>query len=276
MNYEKTWQNAISDHPDFEISELGWEQHVLIDHSKNLVYRYPRHLKAEHKLKNEVGILKILNKIKFNVDIPILLKHTDSYTVYKYIPGEVLTSDLINNLSDHRIQQIGKALGEFLATLHSVPKSILQQKFYKQTISLIDYYRDHLKDSEILRQNRKIDKFLQEISKNYIELVVHGDLHGKNMVINPKTKKLVGIIDFSELEVGDPHQDFRKIFMSDERLLASAVHKYQELTTRTLSINKIMTWAYVNEFANLAHFYNQPENLTYKRAYQNLKKWGQI
>ncbi len=276
MNYQTNWQKATKSHPNFEISELGWEQHVLIDHSKNLVYRYPKHLKAQQKLEDEVSVLKTLKSVKFNVQIPIIVDHTANYSIYKYIPGQVLTDEVLNSLDKTHIEEIGQELGKFFAILHSLPISIIDQKIHKQKLSLNDYYRDRLYNSEILRQNRKIDKYLQEISKSDINVVVHGDLHGKNIVINPLDKKLVGIIDFSELEIGDPHQDFRKIFMTDSRLLEPAVRQYSKLTDLELSRSKIKAWAYINEFANLAYFNDKPHNLTYIRAYQNLKKWDLI
>ncbi len=84
------------------------------------------------------------------------------------------------------------------------------------------------------------------------------------------------MIDLSEMEIGDPHQDFRKLFMTDPRLLEPSVNSYHQNGGSRLNIETVKTWAYVNEWANLCHFADTPSNPTYQRALRHLRMWEQI
>ena len=281
-NYTKAWQKAIGgkeNNPRYEIVEHGWEQHVLVDHQTQTVYRYPRTQNAANKLHDEVDILKSLNKLDLPVKIPIMKKHYTGHASYKYVEGNVLDEKILNLLSDQDFLRIGKKLGEFLATLHKADLSIVERRQNKQTMSLLEYYSKRVDSAEsksIYYQQAKADLASLIKQKTDQLVTVHGDLHGLNMVIDPYKKELLGVIDFSEVEIGSPNQDFRKIFMADSRLLKPAINSYRQFSDNILNENIIKLWAYVNEWANLCYFYDQTKHTTYKRAYRHLKKWNKI
>lgn len=277
--FNQHWKSAKQTHPDagFEVVEHGWEQHVLVDHPNNLVYRYPRNQNAANKLADEVAVLRELHKLQFNVAFPILREHTDDYTVYDYIPGDVLSDEVIGKLSHDQITTIGHDLGIFLSILHTANPEIVDKKLTKQSTSLYEYYArkiEHAKGMDYYNHVR--DLLLSIASEESDQVVVHGDLHGLNIVINPDNKNLAGVIDFSELELGNRHQDFRKPFMADSRLLDPAIQAYKSSCGIELSREKIVAWAYVNEWANIAYFKDQPNHPTYIRAHKHLRRWHQL
>jgi aminoglycoside phosphotransferase (APT) family kinase protein len=281
--YEETWQKARqqAEAQGLLIVETGWEQHVIIDEAKGLVARYPRHASAAAKLDDEVTVLKMLHKIDFDVLIPVMKEHLPTHSVYEYIPGDVLSDACLAKLSPDDFSDIGQGLGAFLATLHQAPPSLVEQKKTKQTMSLITYYSDRIRNSSppsgIKGQALEcLEKLHEYVSTEHLQVVVHGDLHGLNMVINPDTKKLVGIIDFSEVELGDPHQDLRKVYMTKTDLLDPAIRGYQRVSGHTLDREHIVMWALVNEWSNVCHFWGQDTQITYKRAYDNLQSWGYL
>ncbi len=269
-------QRALAD--GLKIVEHGWEQHVIIDEPNGLVYRYPRHQDASNKLADEVALLRTLNQSEWTVRIPFLRHHTNQYSVYDYIPGSVVDSKVARLLSDNETANLGHDLGLFLAQLHGVSTKIIEEKMTKQTMSLLNYYCQRINHGKKSEFYKKACQDLDQIIGHpaVAHTVVHGDLHGLNMVIDSKTKQLVGVIDFSELEIGDPHQDFRKLFMTDERLLAPSLEKYGDVTGKKLSEEIVKAWAYVNEWANVCFYYQTPSNPTYRRAYGHLKKWSRL
>lgn len=277
-HFDQDWTQAIKSHPGlrFEIVEHGWEQHVLVDHEKNLVYRYPRNQNAANKLADEVEVLRALHGVPFNVAIPRLRELTKEYAVYDYIVGDVLPEDASPELTDSQAESIGYDLGVFFSILHSCSKSIVDGKKTKQTTSLFEYYSDRIEGAKGQDFYQKAHDLLNSLHPEPEQVVVHGDLHGLNIIVDPIDKALLGIIDFSELELGDPHQDLRKPFMTDGRFLAPMIAAYKEHTGTSLDPEKIKTWAYVNEWANIAYFKDQPDNPTYLRAQQHLSRWNQL
>lgn len=278
-DFDQDWSQAVKSHPGsrFQVVEHGWEQHVLVDHEKNLVYRYPRNQNAANKLTDEVEVLRALHGVPFNVAIPRLRELTKEYAVYDYIPGDVLLENASSALSDDQAESIGSDLGVFFSILHTCNKSIVDGKKTKQKTSLYEYYEGRIEGAKGENFYQKAHNLLLKLNpddKN--QAVVHGDLHGLNIVVDPIHKTLAGIIDFSELELGDPHQDLRKPFMTDDRFLAPMIATYKDHCGVNLDPEKIKTWAYVNEWANIAYFKGQPTNATYLRAQKHLKRWKQL
>ena len=64
--------------------------------------------------------------------------------------------------------------------------------------------------------------------------------------------------------------------MADSRFLDPMIQAYLENTNTKLSADKIKAWAYVNEWANIAYFKDQPNHPTYIRAHKHLRRWHQL
>jgi len=279
--YEQHWQSAAAQArgKGYKIVELGWEQHVIIDESAGIVYRYPRHDAAAAKLSDEIKLLADVHLRQWPVKLPVMLECNEVFASYKYIPGEVLDEKTISSLSVEDFEQLGRQLGEFLALFHQLDCKIVERKQTSHSISLLEYYSERILNSSLTDSQKKASSALSELikrSEQISQVVVHGDLHGLNIVIDPQTKMLVGVIDLSEMEIGDPHQDFRKLFMADRRLLAPAARAYQQKSGQHINEELSKLWAYVNEWANLCHFAEEPENPTYQRALQHLRMWNKL
>lgn len=279
--YLINWQTAraAAEAAGLRIIEHGWEQHVIIDEKAGIVYRYPRHDAAAAKLADEVAVLNDVNKHAWPIALPVMREHNDTFTAYKYIPGEVLIPERVEQAPAESLEKIGARLGHFLARFHHLDFQVVTQKKTKHHTSLLQYYEGRINSSiatdfydKALLALNKLKGMMDEIEP----VVLHGDLHGPNVVVDPKTFELQGVIDLSEMETGDPHQEFRKIFMTFPRALNSAVEAYQKNGGHALRIEKIIQWAFVNEWANAGYFADEPENVTFKRAVQHLQKWGQL
>ena len=281
--YSENWAKAESKAKEagLGIVEHGWEQHVIIDQDNSYVYRYPRGKSGLAKLQDEVFIIKKLEKFSWDIEIPRLIEFNGKRAKYKLVGGQVLDNKTLSLLSNSQIANLGAGLGRFLAKLHGCPKSIVKHKAWVQKGTLLEYYEHHIKAAPPGNPWKdKATRALNELKNLQADTVssvpVHGDLHGLNIVIDKNTKKLSGIIDFSEVEVGDRHQDFRKIFTTAERLLRPAIHEYAVHSGKKLCAELAKNWAYVNEWSNACRFASQPRNATYHRAISNLGKWNQL
>ncbi len=267
---------------NLEIVEHGWEQHVIIDREHDRVYRYPRHDQAAAKLQDEVSILKTLNSLQWPVAIPHLIEFDGKRAAYHYIDGEVLDTEKLASLSAKQLNHIGMQLGQFLAALHHVDPASISHSAWQQQGSLRAFYEHRVRettDDNPWKQHAivALERLAALREQHPInEVVVHGDLHGLNMVVARDGNSLNGVIDLSEIEYGDPHQDFRKIFMTDGRLLDPALQAYATAGGQNLSADLVKQWAYLNEWANLCHFAATPENITFQRALAHLHRWDQI
>lgn len=279
--YAQNWEVAKkqAEANGLQIIEHGWEQHVIIDELLRIVYRYPRHKAAADKLADEVLVLQSIHKSEWLIKLPVMVEHTDIFTAYNLIVGDVLDISLITTLSDQSLTSIGSELGAFLAQLHRFDPTPVQNKKTKQTTTLYEYYETHIRGARNTKFYHPAHAALSKLSAGLHSLetvVVHGDLHGLNVVVDRNHDHVTGVIDLSEMEIGDPHQDFRKLFMTDSRLLHPAVSAYHKNGGQRLDEQTIKLWAYLNEWANLCHYADKPENLTFQRALMHLRKWNQM
>ncbi len=77
--YTRNWETACHKALDdgLQIIEHGWEQHVIVDEAKGIIYRYPKHSAGAAKLSDEVSVLKDIHKYSWQIELPVLLEHTD-------------------------------------------------------------------------------------------------------------------------------------------------------------------------------------------------------
>jgi aminoglycoside phosphotransferase (APT) family kinase protein len=282
-HYTKNWQyaRAAAETAGLRIVEHGWEQHVIIDELNGLVYRYPRHAAAAAKLDDEVAVLHDVNEQQWTLALPVMREHTPIYTAYTYIPGEVLSPEIVHTLNQDDFDHIGKQIGRFLAQFHTLDFDIVEQKRTKHTTTLLEYYDRRIEQGKSTMFYEKATASLQQLNsinekEATTNVVIHGDMHGPNIVIDPSTKNVAGVIDLSEMETGDPHQEFRKVFMTFPASLPSAIETYESSGGQSVNINKVILWAYVNEWSNACHFAGREDNPTYQRALSNLKRWRQL
>lgn len=279
--YETTWNaaRAQAEQHGLRIVEHGWEQHVIIDEPNGLIYRYPRHKAAADKLHDEINVLHELNAHKWSTAIPHLHDYNGSFATYGYIPGEVLTPERVSRLTPDQAHHIGHGIGRFLAQFHALDPRIVTEKQTSHSTTLLEYYDHRINTNPAspyyLDAKQSLSELIEHTSSN-TDVVLHGDLHGLNVVVDAETNQLHGVIDISEIETGNPHQEFRKIFMTFEPSLDAAIAAYQQCGGQTIDRNQVVRWAHVNEWANLCYFSNQTHNGTYIRAYEHLKRWEQI
>lgn len=76
------------------------------------------------------------------------------------------------------------------------------------------------------------------------EAVLHGDLHGDNLVLNPQTCGLRLVADFESSTVGDPNFDFR--YLPDVSrgvdFFCEVVTAYEAATGRSVDVPRVLGW----------------------------------
>jgi aminoglycoside phosphotransferase (APT) family kinase protein len=75
-------------------------------------------------------------------------------------------------------------------------------------------------------------------------VVVHGDLHGHNLVISEDGERLRLVADLEEVALGDPHYDLRYLvsIRSDLAWFAACCTAYERASGRRLDVERILAW----------------------------------
>ncbi|HEU5235758.1 MAG TPA: phosphotransferase, partial [Pyrinomonadaceae bacterium] len=88
--------------------------------NNELVFRFPKADYAFKQLKDEAGILRLLQN-HITLQIPAPIYESNDVLAYRLIPGEALRRDLLLRLPESDQQAIADQLAQFLKELHNVP-----------------------------------------------------------------------------------------------------------------------------------------------------------
>ncbi|GIN40606.1 phosphotransferase family protein [Heyndrickxia oleronia] len=217
---------------DFYTNEIGQNNDVLIvNHS--LVFRFPKYKNGIIQLRRETEILKYIKDIVSTpIPNPIYeafgeLEPGKAFTGYKLIDGVPLWKEsLIGIKSVEMMKGLAEQLVSFLVELHSIsgekvrrdlnlkvrnPREEMYNLYDKIQTKLFPYIREDAQ-KEV---SQSFETFLEGKSFSNLDItLIHGDFGASNILWNPETSRISGIIDFGGSGLGDPAYDFAGILSS--------------------------------------------------------------
>lgn len=202
----------------------GWDHYVFVLNDKH-VFRFPRTEVLGKKDRVENNFLKRFTLVS-PVLVPQMIGRFDEktgikYQTYEFIEGVRLSQALATTLTEQELVIIAKQMGKFLTKLHSFSLSQARNMGMDEIDPLKygEFFKDFLeKDEEIIYPLLSINEqvWIEKLMKNFADLtksdpfevkVTHFDLLPEHIIVDTKTHKLNGIIDFS-LRIADPARDF--------------------------------------------------------------------
>lgn len=196
------------------------------------MFRFPDKIffggkKGLNLIERESKILDLISEnISLQIPKPIFVSSdpNDPFIGYRKIDG-ISLSRRFNRTTRNDQESIAMQLGKFLSELHSeeVYQKICttwkrereyspsQYQCYWQ-----NYFTKVQKDAypllDTTQKNWVSQIFLEFLGEkenfDFIPTVIHGDFDTSNVLVNPKTFEVTGIIDFEETGVYDPAGDF--------------------------------------------------------------------
>lgn len=224
-------------YPDLTIqnyypNEIGQNNDVWIINN-SLVFRFPKYKQGIIQLKKETELLEYIKNI---ITIPIPnptyqslenSKPGEVFTGYKLIAGVPLWKDRLQNIkSNELLKGLASQLVTFLMELHYIPKEKakndlnlndnnpleeMSNLFNRIQNKLFPFIRGEAQEEII----QSFETFLN--GKAFLNLktaLIHGDFGASNILWNPKSDRISGVIDFGASGLGDPAYDFAGILSS--------------------------------------------------------------
>ena len=234
-------------HPNLNLEQVtplkGQFNDALILNDE-LVFRFPRSPHAAAMLANETTVLRT---IRPHLMMPIPepefgdLDGDEPFVGYRLIPGEPLRRETLAGISDHGVlQQIADQLASFLRELHSVPveqldPGIPNRDSYEHWSELYRDVREQLfrfmRTTAREEVSQHFESYLSDPAcLSFTTVVRHGDFGAGNILWNPRTHEITGVIDFSFAGLGDPAIDAAAISTFGEPFLERMFNVYPGLT----------------------------------------------
>lgn len=229
------------------LNRQGQNADVLIVNDA-LIFRFPRYVGGVEQLQTEVAILRGLKGwLTLTIPEPAYVHLSDqppgdAFVGYRMLPGRPLWPHVVEDLGDpDAVAALAQQLGAFLRTLHSVPYAVAIdcelenadtrqsfRSFYKRVRQeLFDWMRPRARE----RVTRLFTSYLEDEAHFAFEPVLrHGDFGGSNILHDPATHALTGIIDFGSAAVGDPAYDVAGLLASyGEEFVAEVAVGYPQI-----------------------------------------------
>ncbi|MFX1517876.1 MAG: phosphotransferase family protein [Promethearchaeota archaeon] len=220
--------------PDIKAQEIKFRYHGsynVFEIKREYIFRFPDKTffgeKGLELIQREVQLLDLIREnISLQIPKPIYVSPdpNNPFVGYKKING-ISLSRCFDRTTKNDQKSIAILLGEFLSQLHS--RKVYQkvcttwksgqdfnpsqyQLYWQNYLKIVQEKAYYLMDTKQKKWVAQIfHEFLDE-SKNFdfIPCVVHGDFDTTNILVDPTSFEVTGIIDFEETGVYDPAGDF--------------------------------------------------------------------
>lgn len=289
MDIKKAKSEILLNYPDFEfenIKKLGeGMDSVAFLVNKNYIFRFPKNNDVRQNLAKEIEALPIL-QTKLEIQIPNFeyVGKNNSFVGYPKIEGEFLTKELFDSFTETEQDKIQKSLADFLQTVHNQKV----EEFIKCGVEIQDLRAEYKSDFENINKfvfpliSAKDAEFISKQFRQYLEtednfsfqpVLLHNDLSPDHILIDPKTKKLIGIIDFGDIGIGDADYDLM-YFLDDygEEFVRSFLISYPHPNHEKL-FKKLYFFGLVDILQLISHYVENEENEEIDELIEYLLDW---
>lgn len=267
----------------------GWDN-VVLDINNRIIFRFPRFKAAEKSLQREI---KLLSSLPGHLSVPIpdykyitpVKKNQFSFAGYRKIPGKPVT------IGGYRVawtRKLAVGLARFLRQLHTtritrkISQTVSRQGSRENRI--LDY-RGQIRTLGYKYLNRKTrelsESFFEDSVErfektNYEPVLVHGDLTDNNILVDPNSGKLAGVLDWGDSRITDPALDFCGLFEINRHLGHETLALYAETSKDFLGRVEVY-WRMLPYFEILYGIFtgsNRKRNLGVSRLHRRLEAPG--
>lgn len=226
--------------------------------NKTEVIKFPRDKETCGNLYKEARISSYLQG-KLSAEVPVLTLHREKlnardeeieFATMPYLKGVPLFLSLEQaSLTENEKYKIGVQLGDVMAQMHGLPfKEVAQLRLPNEKNHIQELLGDLNPDmeEELINMPPSLrNRLLGSVSELVFggegrSVLCHQDLHEKNILINPKTKKISAILDFGEAIQAPAGVDLSmEMILLKKSLREGMLEGYEEATGQKRVAEKI-------------------------------------
>jgi aminoglycoside phosphotransferase (APT) family kinase protein len=200
----------------------GRQADVVIDDGAGLVYRFARHPLAAAELPRRAELLREVARLRLPVAVPEVVAEAAGeplgrcHLVTRLLLGEPLWREDSEALDPEAAERLASGLAALLTALAAVDPSPALRRLLgppldaawwagverRATDALL-----HLLPPETRARAAQELRAAVEAAHGAPHRLAHGDLSGRNVLIDPATGRLTGVLDWDSLAMGDPALD---------------------------------------------------------------------
>lgn len=262
QRFEKKLQQ---DFPDLLINSVkilgtGWH-HDAVEVNDSIIFRIPHHIYGQDVTPEtvyfETEILKILkDKVPVSIPDPQFIAPDKSYFGYPKLNG-VLLQDFVKTFNDSDRLQLRKDWVAIASAMHQnvsieAARALKIPDFEQSGPSAVERIFDMQEITPDIKEfARTMLKQRQEYeSKLGPYVFIHNDLQFHNILANPETKRITGLIDWTDACVGPISREFSIDEWMQGNLLDEVAKLYEEKTGTRVNVRQSLMWRSLEELGD--------------------------
>lgn len=229
---------------DIRSSELltnGGQFSIILFVNETLVFRFPRSEPVARSMSRELTILAALQgRTTLPIPKPIYQQVVDglpAFMGYPLIRGEPVQADTFASVAEAVLKHVAEQIVGFLRELHSTPLDRLdlpEDETRDDWARMAQEFRDKLYPFMRADAQAQVTATFEQALNNprlwdYRPVLRHGDFGTRNILYDPQTLTITGVIDFGMSGIGDPAQDVVAIWSLGKRFMEHFFTLYPEM-----------------------------------------------
>lgn len=289
---EEYRQKLFTDFPDLDIKTAkiigsGWH-HDAVEVNGTIVFRIPRFDHASDVTDESVGyetaVLRLLRgKLKIAIPDPLYVAKNNRYFGYPKLGG-VLLADRWSGLSESEKDAIIEAWVDIVAEIHDtvplakgkelrIPLFADPKEPIGSTAKKIDTVQGL--DQVVYDFAKKVLKQSESIGvQSHQDTVIHNDLHLFNMLIDPESHRLTGVIDWTDICIGPLEREFCAWEWGQDDSLEKAIKLYEAKTGKKVNIDEARFWKHIETVSDLVEAAETNDQQKIKESIEIIKYWS--
>ena len=262
------WRAIAQENPGLSIESTrvvgeGWNCVAYVVNDE-LVFRFPKRADIWEELQREIAFLAFaadrlpLPVPRYECVFPESAAAPNGYAVYRYLPGSTLNLD---RLSPAEQDGAAAATATFLKALHalepaeltcSLPREDARREAEEYLATAKREIVPRLLPSEARRLVELLELHLED-SQNFggTSVILHADLSSEHVVM--RDASIAGVIDFGDVNWGDPDYDFMYLFVDcGETFVDSVARHYGHRAPDRLK-EKLRYFALIDQLDTIVH-----------------------
>ncbi|WP_082696921.1 phosphotransferase family protein [Kocuria rosea] len=211
----------------------GWD-HVVVVLDDALVFRFPQEPPYTEALGREIAVLDHLAP-----RLPVRIPRYDrvapdgSFAGYPLLPGRTLQPEVLASLDAAARGALVAQLAGFLSALHTAPvpgtplARVPASSLAEDQADVRSAATAHLPAVLTAAELEEVERILADVdallAAELPAVVVHNDVYSRHLLWDDAAARL-GVIDFSDMCLGDPAVDFAELYEYGEAFVR-AVHE---------------------------------------------------
>lgn len=243
-----------------------------------MIFRFPRSLAGEARLRKEAGFLALIRP-RIDMVLPDLVLHEDPsvFSCHRFIPGEVFTPDKYLTLSEIKREQMAEQLAVLYAQLHAIPVAEVQSAGAVRVDDFCDTEKMLVTLETVLTADEC--RWAQQVVAAWRNLPpdplgnVFGwfDGHGWNMAIDFDRGQINGVFDFADAGLGSVHNDLMHNNLMHPDLTERIIRRYNARTGQQVDPQRIALISSMHRLSDMAESHDHP--VFGELTYYLLRRW---